>query len=322
MSAAAHAPALSYVPEELQPEWVREGAESLTAALKIITDLTAEEAALLVGMVRERVSLRPSAATAGRVSRLATGFTDTGKILLDLAASETAVVVDGLKEALRLPHAAGTMADLVPRGVGTLVKMHKRALDAVAEQIQDFVESYSEGKSLKAGARLAQMTREGVEGFIETQKTFLDEVNQQVALATEGGKESAQTRKERSEALIELAREGVNKFIAAQKHILDLTIERMETDVHVRAKPAPKTSMADLTRDSVQKFTAAQKALLDLALNHVPLPKGEVVHGHQAVKATAGVKTRKAATAGRKAAGRARKRAAAGSPKAGESAAG
>ena len=189
MSAAAHAPVRSFVPEELQPEWVKDGAASLAAALKIVSDLTAEEVALLVGMVRERVTIRPSAEIARTVGRVATGFTDAGKVLLDLVAGESAVMVDGLKEALPLPYGAGAMADLVPRAVGTLVKMHKRALDAVGEQIQDLAESYAEGKSLKAGTRLAQLTREGIETFIQTQKTFLDEVTEQVTIATEGGKQ-------------------------------------------------------------------------------------------------------------------------------------
>lgn len=311
MSAAAHAPAISFVPDEFQPEWVREGVDSLAAALKIVTDLTAEEAGLLVAMVRERVSLRPSSATAGRIARVTTGLTETSKALLDLAAGETAVVVDGFKESLMLPQPVGAMADLVPRAVGTLVKMHKRALDTIGEQIQDLVESYSEGKSLRIGHRLAQVTREGVESFIQTQKTFLDEVTEQVTLATEGGSETAQSGKQRAEALVELAREGVNKFIAAQKHILDLTIERMEEDVHVRAKASPKTSMAELTRESVQKFTAAQKALLTLALNKMPLPEADAEPHHRAAKPAPRAKAAKAARTPRKAAARSRARAAA-----------
>lgn len=312
MSAAAHAPARSIVPEELKPEWVKEGAASIADALKIISDLTAEEVALLVGMVRERVSLRPSASTARTVGRLATGFTETGKVLLDLAASESVILADGLKEVLALPHGAAAMADLVPRQYGTLMKMQKRALDAIGEQVQDLVESYADGRSLKVGTRLAQMTREGVEAFIQTQKTFLDEVAEQVTIATDGGKESKETVRERSEALIELAREGVNKFIAAQKQVLDLTIERMEADVRGRAKAAPKTSMADLTRESVQKFTEAQKALLSLALKRMPLPSGEVEPHHRAEKVPTRktVRTRRAAA---KTAGHSRGRAAAAS---------
>jgi hypothetical protein len=324
MSTAAHAPARSFVPEELQPEWVKKGAASLADALKIVSDLTAEELALLVGMVRERVSIRPSREIARTVGRFATGFTDAGKVFLDLVAGESAVMVDGFKEALALPYGAAAMADLVPRAVGTLVKMHKRALDAVGEQIQDLTESYAEGKSLKAVTRLAQLTREGVEGFIQTQKTFLDEVTEQVTIATEGGKQSKEDVRERAETLVELAREGVNKFIAAQKQILDLTIERMEADIaNGRGKAAPKTSIADLTRESVEKFTAAQKALLSLALKSVPLPSGEVEPHQRGEKATAHTTARKTARAGvRKAAARSRKRAAAGSHAAQETAAG
>ena len=262
MSAAAAA--RIRVPEELK-NWTRQGVDSLAAVLKIVSDLTAQEVALVVGMLRERVDFPPFASGAEAAGRVVTGATGVGKIMLDLVAGETAVAVEGVKEALRLPASVGALADLVPRGVGTVIDMHKRVLDALAEQSADIVESYTEAKPSIATAKLAKRTREVFEDFIETQKTFLDEVTEQVTLATEAPKESKAARKDRSKVLIELARDGVTKFIEAQKQSLDLAIEQANGG-SAHAKTAPRTSVAELTRKSVENFTAAQKSLLDLAL--------------------------------------------------------
>jgi len=291
MSAAAAA--RIRVPEELK-NWTRQGADSLAAVLKIVSDLTAQEVALIVGMVRERVDFPPFASGAEAAGRVVTGATGVGKIMLDLVASETAVAVEGVKEALRLPPSLAALADLLPRGAGTVIDMHKRVLDALAEQSADIVESYTEAKPSIATAKLAKRTREIFEDFIETQKTFLDEVSEQVTIATEAPKESKASRKDRSKVLIELARDGVTKFIEAQKQSLELAIEQAEGNGgSARAKAAPHTSVAELTRKSVENFTAAQKSLLDLALKPAkaaskapkhaaarrkPAPRKRVVH--------------------------------------------
>lgn len=266
MSASAQAPARLSALAGLGGEWARQGADSVAAALKIISDLTAQEVALLVGMLRERVTLRPAAAGVETAGRMATGITDAGKVLLDLAACESAVIVDGMKEVLGLNPRVAALTDLIPRGIGTIVEMHKRFLDNLGAQVEDFTHSYGEGKPLMMRARAMGMVRRNFENFIETQKAFLDQVAEQVTIATETGKESKAVKKERSKALIQLSREGVEKFIDAQKQLLDMTMDRLEADNKPRMKPTPRTSLAELTRKSVQNFTTAQKSLLDLAL--------------------------------------------------------
>jgi hypothetical protein len=251
--------------------WTRQGGESLAMAMQIISDLTAQEVALLVGMLRERMTLRPAPTTVETAGDVVTGFTDAGKILLDLAADESAVVTDALKEALRLRPSFAALVDLIPRGVGTLIEMHKHLLDMVAGQTRELVEAYRDDKPLMAGARLTTMTRRTIESFIETQKTFLDQIAEQVNIATQG-KEPKVIRRERSKVLTQLAREGVEKFIDAQRGLLELTMERMETNERVRARPVPRTSLATVARESVQNFTTAQKSLLDLALKPIAMP--------------------------------------------------
>ncbi len=270
MSAAA-APARASAPAGVVRYWTRQGGESLAVALQIISDLTAQEVALVVGMLRERITLRPAVSTVETAGDVVTGFTDAGKILLDLTADESAVFTDALKEALRLRPSIAALVDLIPRGVGTLIEMHKHLLDMVAGQTRELVEAYKDDKPLMAGTRLSKFTRQTIESFIETQKTFLDQVAEQVNIATQG-KEPKATRRERSKVLTQLAREGVEKFIDAQRGLLEVAMERMEGPERVRTKPVPRTSLAAMARESVQNFTTAQKSLLDLALKPIAMP--------------------------------------------------
>jgi len=289
MSAAA-----AYVPE-VRASWARQGADSLAAALRIISDLTAQELALLIGMVRERIGLRPDIAALEAGNRVVKGFTGTGKILLDLAAGETVTFAEGVKDVLGLPASLGALVDLLPRSVGTLVDMEKRVLDAVADQTRDIVESYADGKPFMVADRTATIARHSIEGFIETQKAFLDEIAEQVTIATEGGKETKAVRRARTAALIEMSRESIAKFIDAQKQVAELVFEQVSGNGHPRPKVAPHTTIAELTRKSVQNFTTAQKSLLDLALQPIAKPSEPAPKPHAAAPRRARPRKRAAA---------------------------
>ncbi len=270
MGAAAQAPARASAPASVR-YWTRQSGESIAMAMQIVSDLTAQEVALIVGMLRERMTLWPAASTVETAGEIITGMTDAGKVVLDLAADESAVMTDALKEALGLRPSLSALIDLIPRGVGTLVEMHKHLLDLIAGQTREIVDSYTDGKPLMPGMRISKVTRQAIETFIESQKLFLDQVAEQVNIATQG-KEAKSTRRERSKVLTQLAREGVEKFIDAQRGLLELAMERLEAGERVRVKPVPRTTLADMARESVQNFTMAQKSLLDLALKPIAMP--------------------------------------------------
>lgn len=242
----------------------RRGVDSLSAAVKIVSDLTAEELSMVIGMVRERVNFRPVASVIGFGGRAVTGVVEADKILLDLAAQETAVVVEVVKEGLRLRPAFAAIADLVPKGVETYVEVGKHFLGETAEEAEKFVDSYTEGKPLKVGETARKFARQQVEFFVDAQKKFLDQVNEKVAIATEDGGAPAERNHPRT--MIQLTRDGIDKLIDAEKKILHVAIEHMEGPKGRERKAPPRTSLAELTQKSVQNFTDAQKSLLDLAL--------------------------------------------------------
>ena len=86
--------------------WARQGIDSFVAAQKILLDLTAQQNALVIGMLRENLSkplLWPGEAIATIADKGVQNISAAGKILLDLAGDGTELVVDRVKEAVPLP---------------------------------------------------------------------------------------------------------------------------------------------------------------------------------------------------------------------------
>jgi len=272
-------------PADQLVSWARQGIESFMAAQKILLDLTAQQNALVIGMVREQMSkprFRPGPAIAKVADRGVENITAAGKILLDLAAGETALVVDGLHQALPLPRVAGTVANVVRHRVVTFIEMQKRLLDAAAEQTHKVAESYREGKGLMgAGASAVELARQGIETLVETEKKFLDLAAHEVAAATKGDGNGRKPARARYKVLTELAREGSEKYIEAQKKLLNLAIEQMESggevasERHEAAETEARASWGTLTEKSVRNFVTAQKSLMDLIVKPAEASPGE-----------------------------------------------
>ena len=263
-------------PTGLLTGWARQGVQSFVAAQKILMDLAAQENALLIGIVRERVGkpgLRPGASLVGMAEKGVENLTAAGKILLDLAASETALAVDGMKEGLRLPEAAAVLAEVLRHRVDTLVALQKNLLDATAEQAHAAAESYREGGAVLPKANVVEFARRGIEGFVENEKKFLDLATHAITAATKTEKKPSKAPRERLEVFSQVAREGAEKYFESQKKLLELAIDQLEATAksgreHKEGlrKEAP---WGELTEKSVKNFVTAEKSLLDLAMKPV-----------------------------------------------------
>lgn len=248
--------------------WARQGFESLAAAVKIVSDLTAQELALGIGMIRERVSTRPGGTIVAMGGRAINAVIDAEKIVLDLAAEETTLAVEAVKEGFRLRPSIAAMADLIPKSVETFVGMGKSFLTDTAERTQEVTEAYTGGKPLMIADKVASFTKQRIECFVDAQKQMLDHVAEQVTLATEGGTEPEKPPRERIQVFISSTREGVDKFIDAERKIVHLALSNVEAKPRER-KASPRTSFAELTQKSVQNITTAEKSLLDLAIKPI-----------------------------------------------------
>jgi len=253
--------------------WARQGIDSLVAAQKILLDLTAQQNALVIGMLREGLSKPlswPIDAIATIADKSVHNISATGKILLDLATDGTDLVVDRVKEAVPLPMPAVMVANVLRDRLVTLLDLQKRLLEAAAEQTHEAAESYREGKGLMAaGASGAELARRALEDLVETEKKFLDLAVHEVSVdkVNGGGHKSVQ---ERYKILTQLVREGGEKYIDAQQKLLNLTIEQMDSVGKTTGKrvesvrSSARTSLGELTEKSVRNFATAQKALMEL----------------------------------------------------------
>lgn len=276
------------------------------AAQKILLDLTAQQNAMVIGLVRERVRM-PRVNPGPPVARAAVRTVESGsgasRLLLDLTASETALLAEAVKEGFRLSPVTSAMTNIVSHRVDTVIENVKRLIDAVSGQILGALHSYLDGKGLTAEASVADLVRQGILGFVEVEKKFLDLMAEEVNAAVEGAHDGRKAVRERGRVMTKLARQAVDEFIDTQKKLLDLAISQFEQpapepEVSEEEEAEKKTSIAELTQRSVQNLVNAQKSLLELAVKPIRPPaarKAAPKPPRKAARRTAKTKRRTAA---------------------------
>jgi len=269
-------------PASLLVGWARQGMGSFMAAQRILLDLAAQENALLLGMAREQFGkdgIRPAAKLVEMADAGVKNFTAAGKILLDLAAGETEMMVEGVKEVLPLPASAGVVADVVKHRVETLIGLQKEMLEAAEEQTRAVAKSVRDGDGMHAMKHAVELARRGMEGFVESEKKFLDLAAHTVTTAAKGNKGTKAPR-DRMKVLTGMVKEGAEKYMGAQKKLVEMTLEQLETVG--KAKPGHKEARrkeekpiwTELTERSVKNLVTAEKSLLDLTMK----PVKEAIH--------------------------------------------
>jgi len=250
-------------------EWIRQGTEGFIATQKILLDLAAQQNALALTILKERLGVTMPNATGAvidLVGKSIHNFMEAQRVLLDIAARENHIVVDGLK-----PAVAGTtvenLAEVVRRGIDNFIAAQKLFLDHFDEQTEGVISDYKIGKGFDKD-RLRELAREGVKTFLESQKRFINIIEDEML----GSKLRTETTDAKSVDLFKMAQHSVDALVEAEKRLLDLAGNQVDVDVKFvrelaasRPEPRPSTSLPDLMKKSVDSFVAAQKALVDLA---------------------------------------------------------
>jgi hypothetical protein len=253
-------------------EWVRQGAEGFIATQKILLDLVAQQNALALTIIRERIgALAPS--PSGKIVELAgrgvENFMEAQKALLDLAGRQNAIIADGFKPVMK-----GTvfepLAEVAQQGLENFIAAQKTFLQMAEAQTKGAVEDYRQGKGL-AASRLAELARDGMRTFVDSQKRFLDIVEEQIVEKKEpapAGEEPAPRRID----IFEMAKQSIDALVEAQKRLLDVASDQIEVNVRFTreafradGEERPVTSLTEVMRKSIDSFVAAQKAMVDLA---------------------------------------------------------
>jgi hypothetical protein len=264
--------ASSYRPSipEMVAEWVRQGTEGFIATQKILLDLAAQQNALALTIIRERVGLFPQAPVKALVdltSKCLQNFMQAQQIALDIAARQNSILADGLKPALA-GSPAERLATIVHDGLDTFIAGQKKFLEYFESEAEGALKDLGDSKGFDTN-RLSDLAREGVRTFVTSQKQFLDVVEEELTAKRESA--SSADGEAKSVDLFDMAKKSIDSFVDAQRRFLDLTSDQINVnvqfvkDVFEPETRAQATTLPDIVKKSVESFVAAQKALVDLA---------------------------------------------------------
>lgn len=250
-------------------EWIRQGTDGFVATHKILLDLAAQQNALVLTLMRERLGFATLQAkslaefTSTGVKNL-NNVMEAGRVILDAMTRQNAILADGL-----LSRAAGTplgrMAEVLRQEIDNIISTQKEFLDVIEIQAEGALNDFGERKGFDS-ARLSDLARNGVSTFVKSQKRLMEIVEDQLA---EKAPSAADDKKPALDPA-EMANKSVNSLIDAQRKLLDLAAGQIQTNLKFAremftVESHPATTLAELARKSVDSFVAAQKALAELA---------------------------------------------------------
>jgi hypothetical protein len=207
------------------------------------------------------------------------------RAILNLAKQENDIVLNGIKERIGAFVPAVAMTDFVRRSLDTLLGMQQELLTTTSKQTLQWLESEKAGKG-ERGARMVEFAREGVEAFTRAQKSFLDVVAEEAAIATAGKKEQAGKAARKTE-LAQLARAAGEALVEAQKRLLDVMGQQMNVSLDATTRtlqmmsPSRLVPAANLTSDGVRSFVDAETSLIGSLIRPPKKSMGRVKQGQR-----------------------------------------
>jgi hypothetical protein len=250
-------------------EWVRQGTEGFIATQKILLDLAAQQNALALTIIRERLGLIPRASFKAVIDLTAAclqNFVQAQQIILDVAAKENSIIEDGFRPAVA-DTPVERLTTIVHEGIDTLIAGQKEFLKFFETQAEGAIKDFGEDRRVNSG-RLSELARDGVHTFVKSQKHFLDIVEEQL---TETAPNPLPAVDGTSVDLFEVAKQSIDALVEAERRLLDLTSDQINVNVKFvkealqRPDTDKVTKLPDIVKKSVDSFVAAQKALVDLA---------------------------------------------------------
>jgi len=254
---------------DLVGDWIRQATEGFIATQKILLDLAAQQNALALTIVRERLGL-----FSPRLSKTATKLVGQGahnlfsaqQALLDLLSRQNAIVADGLKPGIAGTPAEG-LADVIHRGLDNFITTQKEFWRILEEETEGAVKDLGEGNGFKL-SRVPELAREELRNLVESQKKFLSIVEEELLAR----KKRTGERMEGGVDVFEMTKESVDAFVEAQQQLLDLASNQVDVNVKLvkevfnpQSQKRHTTTFPEVMKKSVDSFLAAQKALVEIA---------------------------------------------------------
>jgi hypothetical protein len=254
-------------------DWIRQGTEGFVAAQKVFLDLAAQQNALALSIVRERMgfTLPPARKLADFTGESVKTLLDVQRQVLDLSLRQNTIIQAGLKARLAKTPFDG-LAEVLHKGFENFIVVQKQLLDAVQLQSDGALDDFGDGKPFDNG-RFAELARDAVSKFLDGHKQFLAAVQDQFS----GRKEVDQEGTGQPVELLDIAKQSVDAMVETQQHLLDMISEQVKANVtfarDIFSFDANPAKFSEVVKKSVESFVAAQKALVDLAAKQPGKPR-------------------------------------------------
>ncbi len=246
-------------------DWIRQGTEGFVAAQKVFLDVAAQQNALALSIVRDRVGFSPPPAkkVADFTGQHVRTMLDMQRQALDLVLKQNSILQAGLVTRLAKTPLGG-VTEVLHKSLEHFIATQKQLLDAVQTQTEGALQDFADGRPFNSG-RLPELGREAVNRFLEGQKQILSVVQERIAESKDEPTESAVE----ALAVVEMAKQSVDALVETQQKLLDIISEQVKvTETFARevfTSDVNRATFSDVVKKSMESFTAAQKALVDLA---------------------------------------------------------
>ncbi len=121
-------------------------------------------------------------------------------------------------------------ANIFLKGVERAAELQKKSLDAAAQQNAEVIATYQKGPQVvRAMPNVFELAGKAFEGYIEAQKSVIDQMVKQTAALVQGAKESGNSAQKVAEDFTKTIQPLIEHTVEAQKKALELVAQQVKT---------------------------------------------------------------------------------------------
>jgi hypothetical protein len=117
-------------------------------------------------------------------------------------------------------------ANVFLKGVERAAELQKKSLDAAVQQNAEVIASYKPPQALSALPNVFELAGKAFEGYIEAQKSVIDQMVQQTSALVESAKESGNSARKVAEVFTKTIEQSIERSVDMQKKALDLVAQQ------------------------------------------------------------------------------------------------
>ena len=262
-------------PWTLFADLVRQGVDGFVQYQKSLLDIAAQQNAMWMDAVQANVPGAMTPAMADLARRGAQAFVESQKMLLDLALQQNQMALNVIQGSVAAPASPlfNQLAAMLSEGSLAFVEAQKHVLEFAAQQAETMLKADRESGRAATNplAQMAELSRQGVQALVDSNKKFLDMIAQATASAADRFKPQPEAVPpgERAADLAGMARQSLCSYLELQRQLIDAATRQMADwpqAFRAGSPYQPVQTMQDFARQGVEAFLNMQRAILDLTL--------------------------------------------------------